>query len=296
MLSVGLNLKPFFIGGFTPTDPNAAIFIEAAGFQDNALKEIIDNVFLSIKSLNSGATYNKISLMRLFIGESTNNTTALNQCLLNAINPATYAPTLISNSPTANKSGLECNGVNQYYQCGFNPSTDAKWALNSATFINYAYLPATNTILFGRRNNSIATNRQIYLQPLGISNVQINNGINDATGGVVFSPTAQNVSGFHAATRNAANNTKIYFWRNNQISQTGVIPNGVTNINMPFGAYSDTGGTSPIFTGAQRHQFDLYGSGFTTSELASMETIVNNLQGSLDTLFGLTGTNARKRY
>lgn len=297
MLSVGLNLKPFFIGGFTPTDPNAAAYIEAAGFQNNDLKQIIDNVFLSIKALNSGATYNKISLMRLYIGESGNNTTSLNQCLLNAINPATYLPTLISNNPTANYSGVAYDGVNQFTQFGYNPITDTKWGLNSATQINYVYNPNnTYIVTHGQRNNSIATNRNIMQITQGTPSRFLATGINDATAGVVFSAIVGDSSGFIAGCRNAANNTKYYFMKNTMITQTGVVPFGVPNVNMVFGAYSLDGGTTKVFQGAQRHQFDLFGSGFTTSEIASMETIVNNLQGSLDTLFGLTSTNARKRY
>jgi hypothetical protein len=297
MLSVGLNLKPFFIGGFTPTDPNAAIFIEAAGYQDNDLKQIIDNVFLSIKALNSGATYDKISLMRIYATDSTNNTTSLNQCLLNAVNPATYLPTLISNNPTANYSGISYDGINQFHQCGYNPITDPKWGLNSATQINYVYNPNnTYIVTHGQRNNSIATNRNMFQATQGTPSRFLATGINDATAGVVFSAIVGDSSGFIAGCRNAANNTKYYFMKNTMITQTGAIPNGVPNLDLPFGAYSLDGGTTKIFLGAQRHQFDLFGSGFTTSELSSLETIVNNLQGSLDTIFGLTGTSTRKRY
>ena len=278
---------------YTPTDPDALAYVTAAGFTNCSLKLLIDDFFRDLK--NTGE-YSKISLMRLYLTDSTDNTTALNQCLINAVNPATYAPTVIANNPTANYSGVAYNGINQYHQCGYNPSTDAKWGLNSATFMGYYYLTATNSVLFGRRNNAIATNRLVYLQPLSISNVQINNGLNDSTAGVVFSPTAQNVSGFHAASRVAAN-TKHYIWKNNLITQAGVVAYGVPSMNMGFGAYSDDGGTTKLFVGAQRHQFDLFGSGIAPSQIVNLiEPLVNTLQANIDSLFGLTGTNARKRY
>lgn len=296
------------IGGFTflkskknscyvPTDPNVIALVAAGNYTNCQLIEAMDLFFIALKNINAGATFNKISLMRIYATDSTNNTTSLNQCLLNAINPATYLPTLISNNPTANYSGVAYNGVNQYTQFGYNPITDPKWSLNSATQINYVYNPNNTYIIpHGQRNNSIATNRNIFQATQGTPSRFLATGINDATAGVVFSAIVGDSSGFIAGCRNAANNTKYYFMKNTMITQTGVVPNGVANINMVFGAYSLDGGTTKLFQGSQRHQFDLFGSGFTTSELAAIEPIINNFQGDIDNIFNLTGADARKRY
>jgi len=45
-----------------------------------------------------------------------------------------------------------------------------------------------------------------------------------------------------------------------------------------------------------RSQFVAFGQGFSVAEMSVIEPIINNLQESVDALFGLTGTSARKRY
>jgi hypothetical protein len=45
-----------------------------------------------------------------------------------------------------------------------------------------------------------------------------------------------------------------------------------------------------------RAQFVAFGQGFSVAEMSVIEPIINSFQGKIDTLFGLTGTNARKTY
>lgn len=295
MSFVSLHIGPFshIRNSYVIKDADAATFIAAGSFADNDVKKVIDDIFLYFKLIGE---YSKIALARLYIAESTNNTTALAQCGLNMVNPSIYIPTF-TNNPTANFSGVNYNGINQHMKCGFNPSTEIKWGLNSATFMNYSYLPTNNSLMFGQRNTSIATNRNVWLQSMGITNVTMANGVNDSTGGMVFSPTAQNTSGFHAACRIANNSTKYYFWKSNSMTQTGVLTYGIPNMDTVFGGRTLDGGTTIQYVAEQRHEFDLFASGIAPSQILTMENYINNnFQSQLDLIFNLTGTNARKRY
>lgn len=65
---------------------------------------------------------------------------------------------------------------------------------------------------------------------------------------------------------------------------------------MYEGGFTLDGGTTISSFSNTRPQFILIGGGMTDSEVDSIQVIVNNLQGSIDTLFGLTGTDIRKKY
>jgi len=298
MFGFGLNIKPIFVrGGYVPSDPSAAAYISAAGYQDNDLKEIIDNVFLSIKALNSGATYNKISLMKLRITDSTNNTTALSQMGLNAVAPSSNISTW-SSSPTANYSGVSFNGTTQFETLNYNPSLDGKISINSGTIIEYLGTGLISPAFwrFGLRTASISTSHNFGHGGNDSAANTINSAINDA--GSAPSPIFtgfSSVQGLNASSRNATNQKVFYRNGNQQRTSVGVVPVGIPNTNLLCGAITLDGTTASNFS-AYRSQCLIFGSGMTFSELNSLDMIVNNLQGSLDTLFGLTSTNARKRY
>lgn len=277
-------------GCYQPTDPDAINYINAAGFTNCDLKEIIDNFFIALKAINSGAVYSAISLMKLYITDSTNNATALTQCSINAVNPTANVPTFVNN-PTANYSGIAYNGINQYTDINYNTISDPKWLLNGCTVIGYNGFSTGNSLMFGQRNNAIATNRQIFAQLVAPTSTSI--GMNDSISAVTFAGSGD--TGYFAATRNANNSTKYYHRNAANLTQTGATVTAVPNIALVEGARRLNVGVQDAFT-VQRQQFQLFGGAMTTANLASMQTLVNTLQGDLDNLFGLTGTNARKRY
>lgn len=292
MFGIGLNIRPRVSGGYTPTDSDAIAYISAAGYTDNSLKQIIDNYFIALKALNSGATYSKISLMKLYITDSTNNATSLSQCGINAVNPATYVPTFVNN-PTANYSGITYNGTTQYSELNFNPNSVASFGLNDSTMISYNGIDnLVGALMFGQRNTAISLNG-IQLTTLNSSGTLINHNDNSL---VNQSFSGTNSQGFISSTRRTNNNTR-YINRNSiaEFTQTGIPAVANPNISIVEGARRLNVGVVDAYQNI-RPQFLLFSSNMTTSEVSSIQSLVNSLQGSLDTLFGLTGTAARKRY
>ena len=111
------------------------------GYQ--GLINTVNNFFIDLKATGQ---YSKISLMKLFLTDSTNNTTSLFQCGINAVNPTENVPTYF-NAPIANYSGILYNGTTQYAIMNFNPTGDANWALTSATIMVYNGINVTGRML-----------------------------------------------------------------------------------------------------------------------------------------------------
>ena len=287
MFGIGLYIRLRVSGGYIPTDIDALNYITAAGYKNNALKQIIDNFFIDLKATGQ---YSKISLMKLFITDSTNNSIALTQCGINAVAPLANVPTYYNN-PTANYSGILYNGINQYAKSNYNPISDVKWGENDATLMGYVGLDTTS-VFIGARNDPSYLSSNVYLNTNNNGTVDV--GLNSFFMQPSFGVLA---SGFISVSR-TSNNSTAYFCRNNNINLTfGSSPTlPVTNTNLFEGGITIDGGVSVAAYGNQRLQYILAGSGMSISEQNSIQPLVNALQGSIDTLFGLTGSSARKKY
>jgi hypothetical protein len=283
-----------FLSGLAPNlDPDAQNYINTAGFTNTSLIEVINNFYIDLKATGQ---YSKISLMKLFLTDSTDNTTSLFQCGINAVNPTANVPTYF-NAPTANYSGIEYNGTTQYAIMNYNPINDTtNWALTAATIMGY-FGKNVSGRPFGMRNTAISSIRNVFLENYTTPNLGLMAcGVNDSTAGVTF--TGLEPEGFLAGYRQAAaSNNKKYFRNNNNIiTQTGVIANGIPDVNLYEGGFTLDGGTTINTYVNQRIQFMLAGGEMTDTQVNDVQLLVNALQGDVDTLFGLTGTAARKRY
>jgi hypothetical protein len=230
--------------------------------------------------------------MKLNLTDSTNNATALYQCSINFVNPL-VGQTIYTNNPTANYSGVQYNGINQSARLSYNPGTDPKLGEENTTLISYVYSTAVAWLSWAQRNSSIGG---------GVENIGltvVNNGvtqnfINDSAGIVTFSGL-NTASGFNGASRKNVAGTKYHFKNSTSITETGTFTTGRANLNIVEGGRTLNDTTVSNFYN-MRAQFVAFGQGFTVEEMAVIEPIINNLQESVDTLFGLTGTSARKRY
>jgi hypothetical protein len=225
--------------------------------------------------------------MKLNLTDSTDNATSLRQCGINAINPS-VGLTVYFNGPTANYSGVTYNGTTQFSKISYNPGIDSSLALDNTTLMGYVYTTG-NYLSWGQRSGGTDN---IGLLLTNTNNVQ--NFINDnAT--IQNIGTSNNSSGFSAASRNGTTNTKYIIKNGTTLTEIGTIPTGRADLNLVEGART-TNGTNPDAYYNMRAQFVALGTGFNTTELAVVDNLVNNLQGSVDSLFGLTGASARQRY
>ena len=206
-------------------DASALAYITAAGFTDPALNNAINNFFIDLKATGH---YSKLSVMKLYITDSTNTVTALSQMGINAVNPGTYNSTYF-NAPTTSYSGMTMNGTNQYGLSNWNSSTDPLWGSFSASIMSYVGLDLGADIYnFGLRSVT-AENVGLGLStPTG--NLFV--GINDSTASLIFSAAANNAGGWRAGSRTANDSTKYYVWRTTSQTQTGVAVTAQSNINL----------------------------------------------------------------
>ena len=270
-------------------DPDAQTYITAAGFTNTLLIPEISVFYMNLKTTG---TYSNFIMMKLYITDSTNNATSLTQMGINAVNPGTYNSTYFNN-PTTSYSGMTMNGTTQYGLSNWNSSSsDARWDLNSASIMSYVGLTGGSDVYnFGLRS-VIGNNIGLGMVP---STGQLFTGINDSTATLTFASAINNVDGWRAGSRTAANNTKYYVYRTTSQTQTGVLVTGKSNINSPENTYTTNGTTFPSYFN-QRLQFMATASGISSADLITIGGIVNTFQGGLDVVFGLTGGTARKRY
>jgi hypothetical protein len=271
-----------------PLDPDAAAYIETANFTNPDLIEIINDFYISLKATGF---YSRLTHMKLNLTDSTNNTTALFQCSINGINPL-VGQTIYTNNPTANYSGVQYNGINQSSRLSYNPGTDPNLSLENTSLLSYVYSTAFAWLSWAQRNAG----------GFGVENIGltiVNNGvtqnfINDQASIVTFSEL-NTASGFNGASRKNVAGIKYHFKNSTSITETGIFTTGRANLNIVEGGRTlDNTTISDVYD--MRAQFVAFGQGFTVEEMAIIEPIINNLQESVDTLFGLTGTSARKRY
>jgi hypothetical protein len=268
-------------------DPDALAYITEAGFTNDSLKTIINDFYLSLKS---NGYYTKITHMKLNLTDSTNNATSLTQCSIDGILPGTNS-TVYTNTPTANYSGVTYNGTTQYAQLGYNPGTDGALALDNTALMGYVY--STGAYLSWAQRSVSPNNIGLLTTTAN----QTQDFINDSA--TILSLGGTDPAGFNAASRNTDLNTKHVIRANSTgqttVSEVGTAPTGRASFDLMEGART-LDGTAPDAYYNMRSQFLAVGKDFSMADLEGIETIVNNLQGSVDTLFGLSGTSARKRY
>ena len=266
----------------TDDDPDATAYILAAGFTNTDLIEVINNFYIDLKTTG---LYSKIRTMKLNLTDSTNNTTSLSQCSIDGINPAS-ATSVYFNAPTANYSGVTYNGTTQYARMSYNPGTDAALGLDNTALFGYAY--ATSSYLSWAQRSGGSNNIGVLS-----SGTSVQNFINDAATIQTFG-LISNDGGFIGASRLVAS-TKHIFRNIYDITETGTNTTGRADLDLVEGARTLDGTTIANYYNI-RAQFMMVSQGLTVAEVELIEPLVNNLQGSVDTIFSLSGTSARKRY
>jgi hypothetical protein len=270
-------------------DVDAANYINVAGFTNPSLITLINSFYIQLKATG---LYSRFTHMKLNLTDSTTNATSLFQCSINGINPL-VGQTIYTNNPTANYSGVTYNGVNQIGRLSYDPALDVQLGEQNTTLIAYAYSSEFAYLSWAQRSfgsGGTATN-------LGITSV--NNGvtqnfINDAAT-IIFFDGLNTTSGFIGASRDDVFNEKYHFKNGVAITEVGIGTNGRCSIDVVEGGRTLDNVTIADYY-SMRAQFVAFGQGFSVAEMSVLEPIINNFQGSIDTLFGLTGTNARKTY
>jgi hypothetical protein len=285
------NAQSFGISQLIPSglDVDAANYISVAGFTNPTLITLINNFYIQLKTTG---LYSRFTHMKLNLTDSTTNATSLFQCSINAINPL-VGQTVYTNNPTANYSGVAYNGTNQIARLSYNPALDVQLGEQDTTLIAYAYSSAAAYLSWAQRSfgsGGGSTNIGIT----SVNNGVTQNFINDSPSVITFSGL-NTTSGFIGASRDDVFNEKYYFKNGVAITEVGIGTNGRCSIDVVEGGRTLDNVTIANYY-SMRAQFVAFGQGFSVAEMSVIEPIINSFQGKIDTLFGLTGTNARKTY
>jgi hypothetical protein len=270
------------VGSKTSLNTNEIIqqFIELGGYTNSAVISVIEEYYYQLISNN---LFNKIEYAYPFIADQATSSDILNQCALNIKDPTKYKIDWVNN-PTGSLAGVQFNAASkQYGNTNFIISRD-KQHLTSGLASSGVYLVTNlgNSPDFG--SNGLLGASFAQASNLG---TDLYNAMNS---NIYFNTLAIVVPGFITQVRN---NSSQFFIRANGTP--------IFTANTPHISFCDLpmliGALGPITNNFYSNNLmnHNYIAAFNLAETQLYETIVNNLQGQLETALGLA-PGTRKKY
>ena len=255
------------INSMNKLDSNAATFLSTAGITDQTIVQAINNLVKDLKT--TGLWSNFIAIYPFVGGNATAHRYNLaDTSQYNLIFNGTWSHTATGGTP---------NGTNGFANTGINAN---------------AKLTQNNTHLsFYSRTAAAAADRVSMGAIVGSSSPMVGIQFRNAAGNAV----AQNASGTANQTATSANSNSSGFFIGNKTSSAigglSMIRNGVTlasntaaitvnnfpNANILIGAY-----TATTFFDNKECAFSSAGLSFTAPQIATLTTIVNNFETTLN--------------
>ncbi len=249
----------------TVANGNVTVKGSIYGISDNALKRAIDMFF--INGVSNGWLA-KVQAMYPYIG-ATAPTHAIN-----AVNPGTFNLTFIG-SPTQSIYGFgTLNGSSQYARTGFIDSINGTINNSHLSALSGTEGGATATYMAARV--AVATQEQTLI----FSSATFNryDTYNNVAGQGLITGTTPSTKGFIVGSRISNVNSQIYY---NGVSEGTLASVGGTQPNIEYyiGCLNNAGVASSFTNYLFR--FNSIGTGLTSTQVASFNNDVNNLQASL---------------
>lgn len=269
-----------------PLNPVATAWATAASITNTS---VISAVSTFVDTLQSQAIWSKMVAVYPMVSDSNTSATAKTQFTYNLVNPATHTATYLNNNSTGGYGGLT------------NASSD--------TFITITPATIGNNYVYGFYTNSDASTSD-----------QIDMGVYDSAGGdtgISYAIAGRNKSGANAQIEMASSLGVIAYNQTTSGPFTGLF--GVGGNSTTGYAYrrSSQLGTAASYNNAQRgnnqkigigsllqenttaispttkiYQFGFMSTFLDTTQFSNLATAVNDLQGSIDTIFA----TSRKAY
>lgn len=276
-----LNLRG--VGPKTSLNTNEIIqqFIELGGYTNPSVISVIEDYYYQLISNN---LFNKIEYAYPFIADQATSPSILNQCALNIKEPTKYKIDWVNN-PTGSLTGVQFNAASQQYgNTNFVISRDRQYLTPSlASSGVYLVTNLGNSADFGS-NGTGANNSFAQVSNLG---TDLYNAMNSA---IYFNNIPIASAGFVTQVRN--NSSQFLIRANGNPRYTAnTAHGGFCDLPMLIGALGPI--TNNLYSNnLMNHN---YIAAFTLAETQLYETIVNNLQGQLETALGLA-PGTRKKY
>ena len=270
-----------------PLNPVATSWASAASITNTS---VISAVSTFVDTLQSQAIWSKMVAVYPMVSDSNTSATAKTQFTYNLVNPATHTATYLNNNSTGGYGGLTNAGGD--------------------TFITITPATIGNDYVYGLYTNSDAA-----------STDQIDMGVYDSAGGDTgysYLIAGRNKSGANAQILMAAsdgifpynattsgpftglfgvggNSTTGYAYRRTSLlgSGGGTYNNAQRGNNQKIGIGSLLQeNTTALAPSTKTYQFGFMSTFLDTTEFGDLATAVNDLQGSIDTIFA----TSRKAY
>lgn len=221
-----------------------------------------------IKGLKSNSIYTKIVFLNL--RSPTSQAAALGDFI-------SLTSSTAVNSPTWGANGFTYDGVTNYLNSGFNPSTNGVITLNSCSIGFYVRSGTAAIKILAGCNNSVNGN-PIRIALSTTTNFQMRCTSNGA--GAIGNGTIGAFTGLFSGSRVSSTDIRV-FQNGAQIGSTAVTANAnvLCNLNMYVGTNNNNGAASSFI--AAQECFFYVAIGLTTSEMATLYTLTQTLQTNI---------------
>lgn len=280
-IGIGINVKP--VHKYISLSPIES-YLYNTNLTNTSLITAVTNFYNDLVANNLFA---KLEICYPMVTDKTVSADCLVQHSFNLVDANKFQLTYF-NTPVADKIGIQWNSVNQSYaNTGYTPLTHHNtMTLSQSCGGIYQTTNAGNSVDFGSNNLggsnksfAMSSNLGTDMYPAMNCNIQFNTNVDSTLG----------------------QNTMI---RDGSFSTFTTRRNGVTTKTFASATVTDwcdlpllIGALGPITNNlwSNNKVNHMFVASFTTAELTTYETLVNNFQGAVDTALGL-GAGARKKY
>jgi hypothetical protein len=267
-----------------PLNPVATAWATAASITNTS---VISAVSTFVDTLQSQAIWSKMIAVYPMITDSNTSATAKTQFTYNLVNTATHTATYLNNNSTGAKGGwtnassdtfitISPNTIGNNYIAGLYTNSDAA---STDVLDMGVYKPSGDEyILIACGRNKSGANADISAAPNG-------------NGNYIYS--AVGTGPFTGLFGIGGNSTTSYFYRRSSLLATGTYNNATRGDNFKIGIGSLLQeDTTALASTTKTYQFAFMSTYLNTTEFGNLATAVNDLQGSIDTIFA----TSRKAY
>ena len=269
-----------------PLNPIATSWASTAGIVNTS---VISAVSTFVDTLQSQAIWSKMVAVYPMISDSNTSATAKTQFTYNLVNPATHTATYLNNNSTGGYGGLTNAGgdtfititpatIGNNYVAGFYTNSDASVASDIDLGVYDSAGGDQGFLYLVAGRDKSGANAQILIVPS--SDVQPYNQVTSGPFTGLFGVGGNSTTGYA-------------YRRTTQLGTAASYNNAQRGVNQKIGLGSLLENNTTAFAPSTKtYQFCFMSTFLDTTEFGNLATAVNNLQGSIDTIFA----TSRKAY
>lgn len=270
---IRIGVKPFVVGGYTPTDADALAFVNAASISNDTQKLAINTLVTDLKGYGVWA---KMRAIYPFVG----GTSSTHKWNLKDPRDLDVAFRLVfSGGWTHSSTGALPNGTNAFADTFLTPNTSLTQNSTHVSYYSRTNITSNTGVEFGSWHTSYAYGIEfaIYRNTVNKTYCVINTGGGTAT---ILAAATTPTTGFYIGNRTASNNGSMFKNNTKIATNTNSVTATLSGFKLYLGASNDFG-TASAFSNKQC-AFASIGDGLTDTESANLYTAVQAYQTILN--------------